>query len=76
MGGGRHASCASCAPYVATEPSFDKLYPIRPVSARRTATPAVPVVAAGPAAGFPHRFGALRTAATPTAMTPAVRPRP
>lgn len=27
MGGVRHASCASCAPYVATEPSFDKLYP-------------------------------------------------
>lgn len=25
IGGVRHASCASCAPYVATEPSFDKL---------------------------------------------------
>ncbi|CAM5567794.1 hypothetical protein STANM309S_05072 [Streptomyces tanashiensis] len=28
--GARHASCASCAPYVATEPSFDRLYRTRP----------------------------------------------
>ncbi len=75
MGGGRHASCASCAPYVATEPSFDKLYPIRPASARRTATPAVPVVAVGPVTGFPHRSEPPHSR-DPTAATPALSARP
>ncbi|AGJ57292.1 hypothetical protein F750_4854 [Streptomyces sp. PAMC 26508] len=40
MGGVRHASCASRAPCVATEPSFDKLYPAR--SAASAASAAAP----------------------------------
>ena len=39
MGGVRHASCASRAPYVATEPSFDKLCTTRPAASAAVQQP-------------------------------------